>query len=239
MSELLLVRHAQASFGAADYDQLSPLGWQQARRLGRYWSRTRPAPTRVVVGPCRRHAETWLAARETAARVGRIWPEASVDPRLDEHRLDQLLGSPLIDLQRHYPRLTPLAEQLQRADQADERRRSFQRLYEAVGQLWYQAAPGTDTIPSWSSYRTAVCDCLGQLLRQSPSGSRVVVLTSVGPITAALTQLLGLDDAAAFALGWRVRNCSVTEFLFRSGQVTLDRFNALDHLPHPHLTTFR
>ena len=31
---LLLVRHGQASFGAADYDQLSGRGVEQSRRLG-------------------------------------------------------------------------------------------------------------------------------------------------------------------------------------------------------------
>src|SRR6185436_15500847 len=34
MSTLYLLRHAQASFGAADYDALSPLGLRQATRLG-------------------------------------------------------------------------------------------------------------------------------------------------------------------------------------------------------------
>lgn len=31
MSAVLLVRHGQASFGAADYDQLSPEGEEQSR----------------------------------------------------------------------------------------------------------------------------------------------------------------------------------------------------------------
>ena len=34
MGQLLLVRHGQASFGADDYDVLSPTGWEQGRRLG-------------------------------------------------------------------------------------------------------------------------------------------------------------------------------------------------------------
>ena len=34
MSLVYLVRHAQASFGARDYDRLSELGRQQARWLG-------------------------------------------------------------------------------------------------------------------------------------------------------------------------------------------------------------
>lgn len=36
MSELYLVRHAQASFGAANYDQLSDLGHRQSRWLGEH-----------------------------------------------------------------------------------------------------------------------------------------------------------------------------------------------------------
>jgi broad specificity phosphatase PhoE len=35
MGTLHLVRHGQASFGAADYDQLSDLGARQCRELGR------------------------------------------------------------------------------------------------------------------------------------------------------------------------------------------------------------
>ena len=34
MSRILLVRHGQASLGAADYDQLSDLGEEQSRILG-------------------------------------------------------------------------------------------------------------------------------------------------------------------------------------------------------------
>ena len=30
MSEIYFVRHGQASLGARNYDQLSPLGWEQA-----------------------------------------------------------------------------------------------------------------------------------------------------------------------------------------------------------------
>jgi len=36
MGTLYLVRHGQASYGAADYDQLSPRGALQARRLGSF-----------------------------------------------------------------------------------------------------------------------------------------------------------------------------------------------------------
>ena len=46
MGTLYLVRHGQASFGADNYDQLSPLGHEQGVRLGRYWARIGFAPLR-------------------------------------------------------------------------------------------------------------------------------------------------------------------------------------------------
>jgi len=51
MSLVYLVRHAQASFGAQDYDRLSELGRQQARWLGGYFAehaggQARAAPPR-------------------------------------------------------------------------------------------------------------------------------------------------------------------------------------------------
>jgi broad specificity phosphatase PhoE len=38
MGNLYLVRHGQASFGAADYDNLSELGHRQSVRLGEYFA---------------------------------------------------------------------------------------------------------------------------------------------------------------------------------------------------------
>ena len=40
MSRILLVRHGQASFGADDYDDLSPTGHEQSRVLGAALSAT-------------------------------------------------------------------------------------------------------------------------------------------------------------------------------------------------------
>ena len=47
---LLLVRHGQASFGAADYDQLSERGQVQSRRLGDWLAQGGHRFEAVVVG---------------------------------------------------------------------------------------------------------------------------------------------------------------------------------------------
>jgi broad specificity phosphatase PhoE len=58
MSELYLVRHAQASFGAANYDQLSDLGHQQSRWLGEHLGKRGASFDTLVVGDMVRHHET-------------------------------------------------------------------------------------------------------------------------------------------------------------------------------------
>ncbi|MBT8142171.1 MAG: histidine phosphatase family protein, partial [Gammaproteobacteria bacterium] len=58
MAELYLIRHAQASFGAANYDKLSELGHQQSHWLGEHLARHAFDFDTVVLGDMVRHRET-------------------------------------------------------------------------------------------------------------------------------------------------------------------------------------
>ena len=64
MASIYLIRHGQASLGADDYDNLSPLGQQQAQRLGEYLAGKGIAPQSVFIGSLRRHAQTWAGIAE-------------------------------------------------------------------------------------------------------------------------------------------------------------------------------
>ena len=75
MGRLLLVRHGQASWGADDYDVLSPLGHQQAAALGEIWRHRGLTPDSVVIGGMRRHRETCEAAGLVADEVDPGWDE--------------------------------------------------------------------------------------------------------------------------------------------------------------------
>ena len=58
MPELILVRHAQASFGTGDYDRLSELGHRQARWLGEYFRDHERDFDHILSGDMVRHRET-------------------------------------------------------------------------------------------------------------------------------------------------------------------------------------
>ena len=42
--------------------------------------------------------------------------------------------------------------------------------------------------------------------------------------------VLRAPEPMAIELNWRIRNCSLTEFLFSGDRVSLDAFNATPHL---------
>src|ERR1700712_5758452 len=70
MGAIYLVRHGQASFAAADYDDLSALGREQGRVLGSALAARHVQAELVICGGMRRHAQTaqeCLTAQSLAA----------------------------------------------------------------------------------------------------------------------------------------------------------------------------
>jgi broad specificity phosphatase PhoE len=239
MSRLILVRHSQASFFADDYDQLSPLGECQARALGDHWLKLDIGFDQIIVGPRKRQIRTEQIVRSVCEANGKPWPQAEIFPEFDEHCVDQLLGEPLAGLVGLHPRLQPLAAEYRSAVVPEQKQRTFQLLFEAICYLWCDGAPGTDSIEPWRDFQARVESGIKRVLEHPGRNRTIVVFTSVGNITAALRFVLGCSPTQALELGWRLKNCSLTELIFSGNRVTLDQFNTLSHLPDPKHWTFR
>ena len=87
-----LIRHAQASWGSADYDCLSALGVTQAQTLG-CWLAAEPEATytQVVRGSLRRHAHTLELIDAAFAAAGRALPSVRVDRDWNEFDHESVL----------------------------------------------------------------------------------------------------------------------------------------------------
>ena len=95
MGEIILVRHGQANSAATneeDYDRLSPLGWQQAERLGNWMRANDYHFDHILSGTLRRH-------RETAQSMGFQGDEDARLNEIDYYRLSnsmlEVKGEPL------------------------------------------------------------------------------------------------------------------------------------------------
>lgn len=227
MSELILIRHGQATPFEADTDRLSPLGEAQARAVGGFLAAEGVRPTHVLHGALTRQRRTAQLAREAA---GETWPEPTLDARLDEYDGDGLIRTlaPLLARQDASFAAQVRAFEAQRATRGPERDRAFQRLLETLAGAWQAGTVTHPEVEGWAAYRARV-EAASRDLLALPSGSTVLAFTSGGVIGLLVALALGAPEAA-LRLNWRVRNASLTRLTFGSGRVSLDSFNEQGHL---------
>ena len=182
----------------------------------------------VHCGPRVRHRSTADGVRDCYRRAGLKWPDPVVLPELDEHQVDQLVMKHSDLLADQSIELKRLAAELSNAREPTEKYRRFQRLFEAAANSWIDGQ--SFDVESWHDFRQRVNRAIDKIVQQTGRGRTVAVFTSVGPITVAVQRALECSDQVALQTGWRLWNCSLTEFVFSGNRFTLDRFNTLPHL---------
>jgi broad specificity phosphatase PhoE len=238
MGVLTLVRHGQASLFADNYDELSALGREQARLLGEFWGRRRIEFDEVYCGPRARQRQTAEIAGSACIRAGRRWPEPMVLPEFDEYDLGGVLQTLAPALSQDDPAFAELLANYQRAEAGPDREHSFRRVFESLTMHWVTAPDSATGVESFQTFRNRVERGLHIVMGKPGSGRRVALFTSGGVIGASVRLALDAPDRMALEVNWRVRNCSLTEFVFSKGRFTLDGFNALPHLEDPALWTY-
>jgi broad specificity phosphatase PhoE len=238
MGVMTLVRHGQASLFADNYDELSALGREQAQLLGEFWVRRQSAFDEVYCGPRARQRQTAAIVGATCARAGITWPEPVELAELDEYDLGTLLQTLAPSLAREDPAFAELLARYRQAEAGPDRARTFRKVFEALTVHWVTAPEPVAGVERFAAFRDRVERGLRRAIGKPGSGRRVAVFTSGGVIGASVRLALAAPDLSALEVNWRVRNCSLTEFVFSNGRLTLDSFNALPHLENPALWTY-
>ena len=222
MGTLYLVRHGQASFGAADYDQLSPLGRQQAVRLGQYWRDKGLRFDAVLTGTLRRQSQTYQGIAEGLQQTA----SASAPlPLLELPGLNEYDSLALIRAIH--------SERLPRPDTPERYRHHFRLLCDALAQ-WMAGVISPQGMPSWQAFSDGVHGALERVRREHAGPEQnVLLVSSGGPIAAAVGQVLGTAPEVTIALNMRIRNSAVTEFSVSPKRLMLQTFNGLAHLDAP------
>ncbi len=227
MGQVFLVRHGQASFGAADYDQLSAHGVEQARLLGRWFAACKLGVGQVVTGSLKRHRQTAEAclAGMPGAPGAADW---RVDPGFDEYDHVEVLA-------KHAPQLTdPIAAKDALAGEADAKK-AFQKIFAQAMARWMGGRHDADYRESWPAFRARCVGAARRIVDNAgalPSAPAVVVFTSGGPIAAICQELLGIPNERAAMVNFSLANSSVTRLLFsgKDGRISLSYLNNFAHL---------
>lgn len=214
MGTLYLVRHGQASLGAADYDQLSELGRRQCARLGGWFASHGLAFDAVLTGTLRRHAQS-LGAIETTLGAQ---PAAQVRPGLNEYDSEAVIRAV-----HEGP--------LPRATTAEAARTHFRLLRRGLD-AWMAGRAQPLGMPTHAQFVAEIVDVL-EHVRTHHVADRVLVVSSGGPIAHTIGQVLGLGHEAVIDLNMHLRNSALCELRVGPRRLSLVSFNTLPHLDSP------
>ncbi|MFZ2294939.1 MAG: histidine phosphatase family protein [Polaromonas sp.] len=213
MGTLYLVRHGQASFGADDYDLLSPLGQRQSVRLGEYFKYKGLTFEAAMTGTLTRQRQTFSGICEGMG----IAMEATPWAGLNEYDSAALIGA-------IYP------HKLEKPDTPELYKHHFRLLRDGLAQ-WMAGVVSPQGMPSYNDFAAGVTAAL-DYVRKHYEGN-VLLVSSGGPIATAVGQVLSTSPETTIELNMRIRNSSVTEFAFTPRRHTLVTYNTLPHLDAP------
>lgn len=234
MGQIFLVRHGQASFGKSNYDQLSELGYEQARLLGQWYANTHQRFHKVINGGMARHRQTadaCMGALPKKLLVDTEWITDEDFAEFDHHEV----------LLRHCPEFADAAAFKALLAAHVDPPRALEHLFRAAMQRWMSGWHDGDYSETWPDFRRRCVRALERLDTDS-SKQTTIVFTSGGVIAALMQHLLGLQDFQVMELNWTLANAAVTKLMQRPGQFTLSYLNNYAHLEwlgQPGAVTYR
>ncbi len=213
MGTLYLVRHGQASFGADDYDVLSPLGHQQAKRLGEHFKTAGIRFDAALTGTLQRQISTHAGICEGMGA-----------------KIDALAWPGLNEYDSHAVIATVHSGKLEKPTTPEMYRHHFRLLKDGL-QRWMIGAARPEGMPTYPDFLRGVTTALDHV-RANCTGN-VLLVSSGGPIATAVGHILGCPPETTIELNLRIRNSSVTEFAFTPKRHMLVTYNTLPHLMTP------
>ena len=224
VSELILVRHGQASFSAETYDKLSETGMRQARILADYWQVRGDTFDYIYSG-------SLLRQRETAESLLPLLKGDSAHCRTHEG-FNEYSAAPLLDI---YLRDHAEPGENNATGTVNELENKFYQLtFKAATNKWIEgklipSAVDTD-FETFAAFQSRVFAAVEDVMKAHGKGSRVLVSTSGGVIAMTLQKVLRFPDEQIIDTNWMIKNSSVTTIQYGGGRMSLTQFNGISHL---------
>jgi broad specificity phosphatase PhoE len=222
---ILLIRHAQASFGSDDYDVLSPHGHAQVQALVEGLAARGVRASRVVCGDLRRQRDTAAPCAQAAG------VSLDVDPRWNEY-IDR-------DILTHHASVPAGLDH--HSGDATLSSRDFQDILNGALRGWVEAGGDGPCDETWPAFRdrgeAALRDLAGSLGR----GEVGIAVSSGGVIAALSARVMGLAPQALIDINHVSINAAITKLTVGRGGVRAISINEHGHLETPEgsLVTYR
>lgn len=229
MSRIILVRHGQASWGKKDYDQLSDVGHEQARAVGRELAERGITPTRVIQGSMRRQRDTAAGIIEEAG-----W---SLAPETDNAWDEYAHAAILTAYKPAYRSMTVMKADLARTMRPHK---AFDEMYAVATERWVAGEHASEYDEPFVAFGDRVLSGLPPVIENLGRGETVVIVSSAGAISWVAASLLGGGATVWTHLQRVIANTSLTTLSVGASGPVLRTFNDTSHFERtPDLLTTR
>jgi broad specificity phosphatase PhoE len=230
MGYIYLIRHAQA--GSRDnYDVLSELGQEQARRLGEHLSEQGIELEAVYAGGMQRQRHTAEIACEVMASRGVKAPDLTIDESWNEFSLISVYRAIAQRMIEESPEFERDYREMQDAIRRDPHTTggATGRCDAAIIRAWMAARYDDYKGESWTGFRERIHGC-GTRLTGNGSNSAIAVFTSATPVAILAAAALGLTDEKLLSILGVIYNSGITILRAREDDLRLFTFNSTPHL---------
>ena len=204
---IYLVRHGQASFGAQNYDQLSPLGARQSQTLGEALAMRQVSFDTTFSGTLSRHRQT---ANHAAVRVLEESPNWN---EFDHEGIFRLLMSHRQVTQEQASEFSP---------------KQILKFFSEALEFWSSQKELDADLETWPQFKQRVQLALDETVAKTTSSS--LVFTSGGPISVVIGHLMGFTRGQILALNWQLVNTGITKLVVRNERPQVSTVNEYVHL---------
>lgn len=228
MSELIFIRHGQASFGRGDYDILSDRGREQAVLVAQHLLNNRFPFASAYSGTLKRQVDTAVLVLDHMRANTSGIPNLISLEGLNEYQSDAIMQHYVPLVAQEDKILLPLLENIYTD------KRSFQLVFDRAMTRWLADEAPPDGVEGWNQFEERVADSIKRITGENERDSRIIVFSSGGVISAAVHLATGMSPYEAIRIGWGLVNTSITKFRFGSSGLILHSFNN-----YPHLESYR
>lgn len=223
MARLYLVRHAQASFGAENYDKLSELGLKQSTYIPSHFSDD-PTVTRILYrGDMLRHKET--------ANYSFTGLTPVIKAGINEFDHMNVLTV-------YQPDINDKAKMTEIVMSQKDPKQFIEDEFKNAMLRWMTEEGTTSYTETFRDFKTRVVDSIQDIISaaRKEKHKEVIAVTSGGVISLYMTILMDMPQIRMIELNQHIANTSVTSVLFNDKKTTLSYYNNFSHLPKDMVT---
>ncbi|WP_375174331.1 histidine phosphatase family protein [Pseudooceanicola sp.] len=209
MPTLYLIRHGQASFGAANYDKLSEIGHEQSEALGQWFAQEGIIPDVVAHGTLTRQKETLAGILKGM----KLELEAELQAGLDEYDFSNLLKA-------------KYAAGGEPEGMLSDHKSHFRTLRTTVAEWQRDEIP--DPPEMWAEFTGRVDTACKALMRDGVE--TVFAVSSGGAISQAVSALLETPGIHQTKMQLQMKNTAITRFVFTPRNTYFHGFNETPHI---------